>query len=435
MATDTPTTTLTVPAKPAAITAANLATLAGTAAAVGGPVGWAVAGAVATVPAVGYAAKKAAAKRKNGSKQPAAAHRAVGVARVPGAPRIPRQAAGGRAASTGRAGSSTPGSAARSLRGLLGKAGPSSRKTGSSSSGGGGRGGTSTGGGRSGILRRLGIGSSSATPGSRRSNTSGRTSSPNLSRIGRAAAVPLRAAGRFAGRFARGLATTPKKKATPGSAYSKNRRRGVATALGAATRVVARNGWRLLGRWFRKYVLRRKPKKKTKKKNTEQQKKVAPIVDRGTSPQQETVQPTNPKAAPGQPIQPGDPATPKENTMSTADTPSGTREMAGRMWSNVDSWNPRGMETVVQEYHDLPQALDYMRATVGTLMDKSMRHFPVDQAIAEQIGKVVECLATASQMSRRIPEAVETIHKAELDRLRNPRAGEAMWDLSANGRA
>lgn len=440
MAADAPTTTLTVPAKPAAITAANLATLAGTAAAVGGPVGWAVAGAVATVPAVGYVAKKAAAKRKKSGAQQGGGpgHRAVGVARVPGAARIPRQG-GGRTPTSGRASSGNrAGTAAGSgLRSLLARA--ASRK--GSGVGSGRASGTSASTGRQtsrpGILRRLGLGSSSATPGSRRpgsrANNSTGGSPHTRSMLGRAAAAPLKGLARFG----QGLATSPKKKTTASSAYGKNRHRGVATALGAATRVATRNGWRLLGRWFRKWVLRRKPKKKRKtSKKAADQKQVAPIVDRGTpTAQQNTVQPVNPQAAPGEPITPGENTTPKENTMSTADTPSGTREMAGRMWANVDSWTPRGMETVVQEFHDLPQALDYMRATVGTLMDKSMKNFPVDPAIAQQIGKVVECLATASAMSSRIPEAVETIHKAELDRLRNPRAGEAMWDLSANGRA
>lgn len=120
--------------------------------------------------------------------------------------------------------------------------------------------------------------------------------------------------------------------------------------------------------------------------------------------------------------------------MATGDSPSGARELAGRMWANVDAWSPRGMEMAVQEYHDLPYTIGFMRATIGALMEKSMKEFPLDPVIAQQLGTIVEMIDTATTMSRRIPEAVEEIHKKELDRLRNPRQGESMWDLSANGR-
>lgn len=239
-------------------------------------------------------------------------------------------------------------------------------------------------------------------------------------------------------RFGRGLATRPGKKTTVGSAYQKNRKRGFATALGAAGRTGIRNGWRHAGKWFRRFVLRRKPKKKVKDTAKKAPKKtVAPIVDRGTPPQATSpTQNSNPQAAPGQPITPGDnTAAAKEDTMSSANVPSGAREIAARMWANVEAWQPRGMLAVVDEYHDLPQTLEYVRATVGVLMDRSMKRFPVDPAIAQQIGKIVEMLATASVMSRKIPEAVEEIHKKQLQDLRNPGVGQEMWDLSANGRA
>lgn len=403
---DTPTTTLTVPAKPAAITAANIATLAGTAAAVAGPVGWAVAGAAAAVPAVGYAAKKAAAKRNANRRQSAT----TSVQRTVSGPKVPR---------LGRAGSVAGSSAHRTgagsgrhrasglLRGLLGDR---SRSPG---------------------VKRAGA-SSAASPGGRRANQAGAGRGRNVrSALGRAASAPLRGLARFG----RGLASRPGKKATIGAAYRRNRKHGVAMALGAATRTGARLVWRSAGAWFRRFVLRRKPKKKTKTKRAAA-KTVTPTVDRGiSSPHSKPNNPASPQAAPGPPIIPGDnTAAAKEETMSTTDTPSGTREMAARMWANVEMWQPRGMLPVVEEYHDLPKTLEYMRATVGAVMDKSMKRFPVDQAIAQQIGKIVECLDTAAAMSRKIPEAVETIHKKDLDRLRNPRQGEQMWDLSANGR-
>lgn len=245
----------------------------------------------------------------------------------------------------------------------------------------------------------------------------------------------LRLSGKQAAGFARGLATRTKPKTTARQAYKDNRERGTAVALGAATRAGIRRVWRSLGRWFRRWILGRKPKKKTKpKKKPEDLKTVSSTVDRGTpGGLTAPVAATEPQAAPGEPIRPGAEEPSKENTMSSADTPSGIREAAGRMWANADAWTPRGMLVVVEEYHDLPKTLEYFRATVGALMDKSMKKFPVDPAIAQQIGKVVECLDTAAAMARKVPEAVETIHKHELDRLRRPRVGEEMWDRSMNG--
>lgn len=436
MTSSAPTTTLTVPAKPAAITAANLATLAGTAAVVAGPVGWAIAGAAAAVPAA-VAAKKAAGRRKEKRQQRTTT--TTTAQRTAGGPRMPRLGGSG----GGGMGGSGRHRAAGALRGLA------SRATGRTASAGGApRNGRPTGGGlagKKGILGRLGLGSSAATPGSRKANSKSnaggkgqgggrRSGSSGRSNLARAATAPMRSLGRFG----RGLATRPGKKATTGSAYQKNRKRGLATALGAAARAAGRNGWRAAGAWFRRFVLRRKPKKKVKNtaKKTAPKKTVAPVVDRGT-PSQNTNpnQNSNPTAAPGRPIIPGDnTAAAKEDTMTSADTPSGTREMAARMWANVESWQPRGMLAVVDEYHDLPQALEYMRATIGVLMDRSMKRFPVDPEIAQQIGKIVEVMATASAMSRKIPEAVEEIHKKQLRDLRNPGVGQEMWDQSANGR-
>lgn len=114
---------------------------------------------------------------------------------------------------------------------------------------------------------------------------------------------------------------------------------------------------------------------------------------------------------------------------------AGTREAAGRMWANTAVWEPKGMLDAVEEFHDLPQSLAYVRATVGTLMEKSAGRLPLDSAIAKQIGQIVALLDTAAKMAPKVPEAIEAIHKAELDRLRRPRAGESKWDRAANGLA
>lgn len=114
---------------------------------------------------------------------------------------------------------------------------------------------------------------------------------------------------------------------------------------------------------------------------------------------------------------------------------AGTRDVAGRMWANISAWNPRGMLEAVEEFHELPQTLAYMRATVGALMEKSAARLPLDPAIAKQIGQIVQLLDTATKMAPKVPEAVEALHKRELDRFRNPRVGESKWDRSANGAA
>ncbi len=114
---------------------------------------------------------------------------------------------------------------------------------------------------------------------------------------------------------------------------------------------------------------------------------------------------------------------------------AGTREAAGRMWANTAAWEPKGMLDAVEEFHDLPQSLAYVRATVGTLMEKSAGRLPLDSAIAKQIGQIVALLDTAAKMAPKVPEAIEAIHKAELDRLRRPRNGESKWDRAANGLA
>lgn len=253
---------------------------------------------------------------------------------------------------------------------------------------------------------------------------------------------PLSAAGRMAKAVragqqagtARAAAAQARRAATANRGPVRRAVGGLGAAGLAAGAVAARNGWRLARRLVRHRILGHpQPARPTRPGTQRPTPAVKPTVSRGPA------KPTTGPVAPAKPVPrpvPGPPVIPlaavsgttKENT-----TMGYTRELAGKMWAHADAWTPRGMLEPVEEYHDLPYTLGFVRAAIGALMEKSAKKFPVDQAIARQLGQIVGCLDTAAEMAKKIPEAVETIHGDELKRLRNPRQGERMWDLSANG--
>lgn len=431
---DAPVNTLTVPAKPALITGANIATLGATVAAAAGPAGLIAGGALAAgVSAV--AAHKGAKRRATGRlRQQAERQRA---ARAAGAPANPQ-----RAAPRGRKSSPLASLGGRKNRGRSpslagGAAGPSSgkgRRAGSplgrllGKPGQSGRGRKTPGGG-TGAGRPAGAKpsprprtSTTAAPGAKHSQPHTRP------RARGAGLIPKIGATSRALRNALRQPTARQAAAAARNGKGKGSRLGLGLTALAAGAVGARNSYRRARRWVRRRVLG-KPDPKKPTRATKPRRHVArklTLSTRSATTTRTTPAATRPK--------PGPTLTNPSNT-TKGTTMDGLRQHAAQMYAYASVFEPSGMLGPIDpggDFHDMPESLGFVRAAVGSLMEKATAKWPLDPSIAQVMSQVVQLLDTAAEASRRIPAAIEDMHKKELDRLRRPRPGEDKWDVSAN---
>lgn len=394
---------LAIPAKPAAVTAVNVAALAALGVAATGVGGAVVAAGAAVAGGAALARKKGAAKR---------AARMVSSAGT--------STTGKRRATTGSTGRST---------GLLGKLASSRRGSTSKSA-------TGSTPARSGRATKMG-GAFRSAAGKVGLAKLARTSPSRPSSLAKPSIMKRAASSRAAkvtGLAAAGRGIT---KAAKWSAPKLGRAIKSAVTAGATTKpndtkTKPTTRWARARKWFQATILRRKPKKPIKA----QPESVAATVARRNRPTGVTV--TRSACGGVTVIKHAGRPVPLSATSTTTliTTPGGLamRDAARQMWNYAASFEPRGMQPVINELEDLPETLSHVAAAVGALMEKSQGKFPLDPVIIAQIGQVVEALYAAAAASKKIPGAVHEIHAADIKRISQPRQGEEMWDLASNGR-
>lgn len=387
-----------IPVKPALGTAANAVALGAAGVVAGGATAAAVAAAAAVVAAAAVKGGKKAAQAR-------AQRRAFQTRSVAG---------GGKPSGGGRSGKLGASGTGRSA-----KATGSGRKpSGSATAGGSGkqaRAGGRTGahragaaGGRSGLFRSSGSGRGVSGP--RRSGAS-----PSRSLRHRASRVAKSPAARWAGAQLRKAA------------------RGVRSGSGrtaALARRARRRSWGWLRRWVQRNIMGRAPEP-TPKKNTRPT-GPAPLnlkdaFEKGvlineTAPQRTVIRPLN-----------------SEGTHAPATHTGGSmlRDMMRQVEQYAIEYDAPGVLEII---HDLGEGQLGLAESVGifadsfrALADTCQKRWPFDDAIVQKFKMIGECLDTAAQMARGVVPDIETIHEAELRRLRTPGVGQEKFDLSANG--
>lgn len=103
-------------------------------------------------------------------------------------------------------------------------------------------------------------------------------------------------------------------------------------------------------------------------------------------------------------------------------------EMA-RIAANYD---PKGMLQVGEDFTGLEEALrlhaEAMKATVENAHGKQ----PLDPQIIEIMRQIHHLQIKAADLAQELRPAFEKLHHVDLERLRNPRTGERMWDVASN---
>ncbi|MGS2615127.1 hypothetical protein ACVCAH_11470 [Micromonospora sp. LZ34] len=92
---------------------------------------------------------------------------------------------------------------------------------------------------------------------------------------------------------------------------------------------------------------------------------------------------------------------------------------------------PEGMLQVTAEAHLLPQVMENFVKAMKIRFDRA-QEYPLHPSIKEMYGLVHRAQVAVQQAAEEIGPAIEKIHEAELHRLRNPRVGEDMFDISRN---
>lgn len=137
---------------------------------------------------------------------------------------------------------------------------------------------------------------------------------------------------------------------------------------------------------------------------------------------------------PGQPAQ--DPAAPAPRTAAAAGGSGAAggfvfEQAAAEMEQAAQAFRPAGALAVLAAIDHLPDALAHIANVFAILAARCDEAFPIDPRIGQCLAAVHTALTTTVDDAGEIGITFRIVHAADLDRLENPRSGEAMWDTTA----
>lgn len=106
-------------------------------------------------------------------------------------------------------------------------------------------------------------------------------------------------------------------------------------------------------------------------------------------------------------------------------------EMSGQMAAAATGYDPDGMDQWGTDIQALESILGNIAGMVRAI-EKGADGEPIEQAVTGAISTVASLLEAAASAAGEIHATFETVHKDDLDRLRNPRTNEHKWDIGAN---
>jgi len=97
------------------------------------------------------------------------------------------------------------------------------------------------------------------------------------------------------------------------------------------------------------------------------------------------------------------------------------------------SFQPEGVYQQVKELEILPWVLLELAAGFAARAAAcSPANAPLHPAIETTIGTLVDGVNSVVETSKQLYPAARSLHKAEIDRIENPRANEQRWDVANN---
>src|SRR5207342_502791 len=96
------------------------------------------------------------------------------------------------------------------------------------------------------------------------------------------------------------------------------------------------------------------------------------------------------------------------------------------------AYEPTAMLQVGHDFAALPEALQLVAEAMKITTEKADGQQPLDPQIIELMRGIYQLTQKAAEMAAELGPAFEQLHQVDLERHRNPRPGEAMWDQAAN---
>jgi hypothetical protein len=127
-------------------------------------------------------------------------------------------------------------------------------------------------------------------------------------------------------------------------------------------------------------------------------------------------------------------------TFSPSTTTQGATDMSGHhftaaaveMARAASAYEPTAMLQVGQDFASLPDALQLVAEAMKITTEKADGPYPLDPQIIELMRGIYQLTQKAAEMAGELAPAFENLHHVDLERHRNPRPGEEMWDIAAN---
>ncbi|RPK76554.1 hypothetical protein EES45_23025 [Streptomyces sp. ADI97-07] len=99
------------------------------------------------------------------------------------------------------------------------------------------------------------------------------------------------------------------------------------------------------------------------------------------------------------------------------------------------TYHPEGMMQVGRDFGGLAEALEHVADAMRVTTARADAEDPLDPRIIEIMQQVYGLQMKAAELSRQLKPAFLACHRVDIDRLQNPRKGEAAWDVSRNADA
>lgn len=97
-----------------------------------------------------------------------------------------------------------------------------------------------------------------------------------------------------------------------------------------------------------------------------------------------------------------------------------------------DDGEPGMLEVLDKLTHEVMPAIATFSEAIGIIVAISKRKFPLDPSIIAKFNVVEEMLDAGSNVAKNIPNDIEIVHKDRLRELRNPGVGAERWDHERN---
>lgn len=106
-----------------------------------------------------------------------------------------------------------------------------------------------------------------------------------------------------------------------------------------------------------------------------------------------------------------------------------SREMVGAAMM----YHPEGMMQIGNDLSSLPEVITNVAGAIqGMTRQVQEGDTPMHPAIVDQIRAIHAALINVAHQAQDLQPAFENLHSVDISRIRNPRPGEQMWDMSAN---